>query len=167
MQQILNSKDRNQAFLKFVALFLVTVTVVVLAVYFDYRLPVRENRALLDEVSLQRQQDADQAKFAAKMQEVIVLLDSMDKPGVNAEQLDLQLGGKLTDLNILQLKDNTAYGAIDKAVVEKLSELQQKNKEETLLREKANRTDNAEAQVNTLQSQIAQLQQTVATYQHH
>jgi Type VI secretion system, TssO len=166
MQQVLNANDRSQAFLKFLVFFVVTVVLVVVAVYFDFRLPVRENKVLLDEVNLQRQQDVDQAKFAGKMQECMVLLDSMDKGGVNAQQIELQLNGKLTDLNVLQLKDNTAYGIIDKAVIERLSELQQRKKEEAVLREKANRTDNAESQVNQLQEQIATLNQTLATYQH-
>jgi hypothetical protein len=166
MQQVLNANDRSQAFLKFLVFFVVTVVLVVVAVYFDFRLPVRENKVLLDEVNLQRQQDVDQAKFAGKMQECMVLLDSMDKAGVNAQQIELQLNGKLTDLNVLQLKDNTAYGIIDKAVIERLSELQQRKKEEAVLREKANRTDNAESQVNQLQEQIATLNQTLATYQH-
>ncbi len=166
MQQILNTQDRNQAFLKFLVFFVVTVALVVLAIYFDFRLPVRENKVLLDEVNLQRQQDVDQSKFAGKMQECMVLLDSMDKAGVNAQQIELQLNGKLTDLNVLQLKDNTAYGIIDKAVIERLSELQQRKKEEAVLREKANRTDNAESQVNQLQEQIATLNQTLATIQH-
>ncbi len=167
MQQVLNTQDRNQAFLKFLLLFLVTVVLVVLAVYFDYRLPVRENKVLLDEVNVQRQEDIDQGKFASKMQECMVLLDSMDKAGVNSTQIELQLNGKLTDLNVLQLKENTAYGIIDKAVVERLSELQQRKKTEALLRDKANRTDNAEAQVTALQAQNASLNETLATYQQH
>ncbi len=58
MQQVLNTNDRNTAFLKFLGFFVVTVVIVVVAVYFDYRLPTRENKVLLDEVNLQRQQDA-------------------------------------------------------------------------------------------------------------
>jgi hypothetical protein len=166
MQQILNSKDRTQAFLKFLLLFVVTVVLVVVAVYFDYRLPVRENKVLLDEVTLQRQQDVDQAKFAAQMQEVTALLDSMDKPGANMGQLEQQLNGKLNDLNVLRLKENTAYGEIDNAVVDRLIELQERKKQEAVLKEKANRTDAAEAQVNNLTVQIETLNQTLATYQH-
>ncbi len=57
-------------------------------------------------------------------------------------------------------------GSSTKAVIERLSELQQRKKEQAVLREKANRTDNAESQVNQLQEQIATLNQTLATYQH-
>jgi cell division protein FtsL len=166
MQTILNSKDRNQAFLKFLILFLVTVVLVVFAVYFDYRLPIRENKVFQEEISLQRQQDIDQQKFAAKMQEVIVLIDSMDKPGTNATNLASQFTGKLNDLNILQLKDNTAYGVIDKNITVKLSELYEEKKTIANLTEKANRYDAAEAEVGRLQTENASLSQTIATYQH-
>jgi hypothetical protein len=166
MQQILNSKDRNEAFLKFLLLFVITVVLVVVAVYFDYRLPVSENKVLLDEVNVQRQQDVDQAKFAAKMAEVMVLLDSMDKPGANPAQLEQQLGGMLSDLNVLQLKENTAYGKIDKAVVDRLSELETRKKQMASLKDKADRTDAAENKVGQLNEQINMLQQTLATYEH-
>lgn len=162
----MNSNDRNQAFLKFLALFLVTVTVVVLAVYFDYRLPVRENKVLQEEVSLQRQQDADQQKFVAKMQEAQALLDSLDKPGVNAEQIGIQFSGKINDLSVLQSKDNTVYGVMNKTIIYRLSDLWQAKKNQSILAEKAQHADEAQNQVNQLQQQIATLNQTLATYQH-
>jgi hypothetical protein len=165
MQQILNSKDRSQAFLKFLLFFLVTVVLVVLAVYFNYRLPVRQNKVLLDEVSLQRQQDLDQGKFATKMQEALVLLDSLDKPGVNAELVENEFNGKLSDLSVLQLKDNTANGIIDQTIIYRLSELLQRKKDMAVLSDKAKRTDEAEGQVTQLQTQIANLNATLATYQ--
>ncbi|HLZ86540.1 MAG TPA: type VI secretion system TssO [Puia sp.] len=166
MQTILNSKDRNQAFLKFLVLFLVTVTLCVLAVYFDYRLPVRENRVLQEEVALQRQQDVDQQKFAGKMQEALVLMDSVDKAGVNTEQIEIQFNGKLNDLSVLQLKDNTAYGLVDKAIIYRLSELWQAKKNQASLTEKAQHAEEAQNQVAQLQQQINTLNQTLATYQH-
>jgi hypothetical protein len=162
----MNTKDRNQAFLKFLALFLVTVTIVIMAVYFDYRLPVRENKVLQEEVSLQRQQDADQQKFVAKMQEAQALLDSLDKPGVNAEQIGIQFSGKINDLSVLQSKDNTVYGLMNKTIIYRLSDLLQAKKNQAILAEKAQHADEAQNQVNQLQQQIATLNQTLATYQH-
>lgn len=162
MQTILNSKDRNQAFIKFLALFLVTVFLVVLAVYFDYRLPTRENKVLQEEVNLQRQQDIDEQKFTAKMQEVLVLIDSVDKPGVNVTQLESTFMGRLNDLQILQLRDNSVYGLMNKTIVNKLSELYNEKKSRVAFEEKANRADAAEAQVATLQAQMATLNATLS-----
>jgi hypothetical protein len=166
MQTILNSKDRNQAFIKFLALFLVTVVLVVLAVYFDYRLPIRENKVLQEEVSLQRQQDIDEQKFTAKMQEVLVLIDSVDKAGVNLTQLESTFMGKLNDLEILQLKDNTVYGLMNKTIVNRLAELYTEKKSRLAMTEKANRTDAAEAQVAQLQTQLTTLNASLSNSQH-
>ncbi|MEO6963634.1 MAG: type VI secretion system TssO, partial [Puia sp.] len=110
MQQILNSQERNQAFVKFLVFFLLTVILVVTAVFFNYRLPVRENKMLQDEVDVQRQQEANQQKFVNRMQEAIVLLDSLDANNTNLEQINLQLNGKIAELAVLQQKDNTLYG---------------------------------------------------------
>ncbi len=158
MQQVLNKKDRNQTFLKFLFFFLLTTGLVVLAVYFDFRLPISENRVLQEEVSVRRQQDQDQEKFASKMQEAAALLDSLDKQGVNTDQLNSQLGGKLSELSVLQLKDNTSYGKIDKAIIDKFSELQQRKKDLKLLADKAGKAGDEEAQVANLQTQLAQAQ---------
>src|SRR5258708_12009399 len=124
MQQVLNSKERNEAFLKFLVFFVVTLILVILAIYFNFRLPVRENRMLQDEIETQRQQDMNQMKFVAKMQEAVVLLDSLGKGGPNADQINLQLNGKLAEMPGQQQKDNNLFGNREKAIVEKFSDLQ-------------------------------------------
>src|ERR1700754_2726433 len=99
MSQILNLNERNQAFLKFLLFFLATILLVILAVYFDFRFPTRENKLFSEEIEVQRQVDLNQEKFVATLQDASALLDSLDKQGVNAVQVNLQLGQKLQDLN--------------------------------------------------------------------
>jgi len=167
MQQILNSQDRNQAFLKFLLFFLVTLVLAILAVYFNYRLPVRENSMLQDEVNLQRQMDEGQSKFSAKMQEAIVLLDSLDKPGINYDQVSSQLDGKLTDLSVLQLKDNTAYSRIDAAVVNQLFALEEKKKDLRKAQEKVAEAVQDESDLASLRTQLAQANADLDAYRNH
>jgi DNA repair ATPase RecN len=156
MQQVLNSKERNEAFLKFLVFFLVTLILVVVAVYFNFRLPVRENKMLQDEIETQRQQDMNQTKFVARMQEAIVLLDSLGKGGPNVDQINLQLNGKLAEIAGLQPKDNNLYGKMDKAIVEKFSELQSAKRTLSALQEKADKISAMEAELNTTKSQLIQ-----------
>jgi hypothetical protein len=125
MQQVLNSQERNQAFLKFLLFFLITVVLVIAAIFFNFRLPVRENKMLQSEVDVQRTQDVNQQKFVGSMQDAVLLLDSLDKKGVNFEQINLQLNSKMQELAVLQQKDNTIYGKMDKMIIDKLTELQQ------------------------------------------
>jgi len=152
----LNSQDRNQAFLKFLLFFLVTLVLAILAVYFDYRLPIRENRMLQEEAGLQRNQDENQDKFAVKMGEAVLLLDSLDKPGGNPEQVDDAISGKLTELSQLRIDDNTSYGKIDKAVVDQFYSLQRAKKQLRETMAKAAQANQYESQLNDLRTQLTQ-----------
>jgi len=125
MQQVLNSQERNQAFLKFLLFFLVTIVLIVTAVFFNFRLPTRELKILQSEADVQRTQEVNQQKFVGRMQEAILLLDSLDKKGVNFEQISLQVNSKMQELAVLQQKDNTIYGQMDKMIIDKLTDLQQ------------------------------------------
>jgi hypothetical protein len=128
MQQVLNSQERNQAFLKFLLFFLLTIVLVILAIFFNYRLPLRENKMLQSEVDVQRTQDVNQQKFVSLMQEAIVLLDSLDKKGTNTDQVNLLVNSKMQELAVVQQKDNTIYGKMDKMITDKLYDLQQAKK---------------------------------------
>lgn len=129
MQQVLNSQERNQAFFKFLLFFLVTIILIIGAVYFNYRMPTRENEMLQSEVDVQRTQDVNQQKFVSRMQEATALLDSLEKKGTNFEQIDLQLNSKMQELSVLQQKDNTIYGKMNKVIIDRLAELQQSKRE--------------------------------------
>jgi|SRR5882757_1318542 len=156
MQQVLNSKERNEAFLKFLLFFLVTVILIVLAVFFNYRLPRSENKVLQEEVNMQRQQEAAQAKFVTKMNEAVVLLDSMDKGAANVEQVNSQLTGKLTEMELLRQKDDPSpYGRMHNAILDKLFQLQQSKASVRDLRKKADLYNSAQDELNTVKSQLA------------
>ncbi len=155
MQQILNSQERNQAFVKFLVFFLLTVILVVTAVFFNYRLPVRENKMLQDEVDVQRQQEANQQKFVNRMQEAIVLLDSLDANNTNLEQINLQLNGKIAELAVLQQKDNTLYGKLNKVIVDRFQELQQKQRQLESLSDKAGKLASLQSELEKCKSDLA------------
>jgi len=125
MLQILNSKERNQAFFKFLIFFLITVILIVWAIFFDYKMPVRENSMLQDKLTSQRQQEYNQQVFVQRMQETIQLLDSLDKPGTNQAQVSNQLSAKLSDLGELQGSSNTLNGKMNKVIVDRLADLHQ------------------------------------------
>jgi hypothetical protein len=156
MQQVLNSKERNEAFLKFLLFFLVTVILIVLAVFFNYRLPRSENKVLQEEVNIQRQQETVQAKFVTKMTEAIALLDSMDKGTTNVEQINSQLTGKLTEMELLRQKDDpSSYGRMHNAILNKLFDLQQSKASVRDLRKKADLYNSSQEELNTVKSQLA------------
>jgi hypothetical protein len=156
MQQVLNSKERNEAFLKFLLFFLVTVILIVLAVFFNYRLPRSENKVLQEEVNIERQQEAVQSKFVTKMTEAITLLDSMDKGTVNVEQINSQLSGKLTEMELLRQKDDPSpYGRMHNAILDKLFQLKQSKGLVRELQKKADLYNSSQDELNAVKSQLA------------
>ena len=164
MQQVLNSQERNQAFLKFLLFFLVTVVLIIAAIFFNFRLPVRENKMLQSEVDIQRIEDVSQQKFVGLMQDAVRLLDSMDKKGTNMEQINLQLNSKIHDLAGIEQNENTIYGKMDKIVIDKFVELQQAKMNLTDARNNLNKTSSVQADLEKCQAQNIQLQSALDAY---
>jgi uncharacterized membrane-anchored protein YhcB (DUF1043 family) len=123
MQKALNAKERNKAFLKFLLFFVLTLALVIGAIYFDFRLPIRENNYLQKEIDQQRQIEHNQENFVNTMNDAVRLLDSLDKPSTDFTQINAQLEQKLLELDGLKQKDYSAYGKMDKAIVDKFWEL--------------------------------------------
>jgi hypothetical protein len=110
-------------------LFLVTVSLTVGAVYFNYRLPVKVNSVLRQEIDVQREEQSHQQRFVNRMKEAKVYLDSLGKPGVNIGLADMQLTSKMTDLLNLQQKDSSLYGQMNQVIVGTFLELQASKKQ--------------------------------------
>jgi hypothetical protein len=164
MLQVLNAKERNQAFLKFFLFFVVTLFLVIIAIYFDFRLPVRENKMLQEEIDQQRQADFNQGKFVTTMQEAAVLIDSLDKAGPNIAQINLQLNQKLIDLNALQQKDNSLYGKMDRTIVDKFVNLMDAKTKLQSLAESQNKISRMEADLNETKTLLQTCQQDLDAY---
>jgi hypothetical protein len=164
MQQVLNSQERNQAFLKFLLFFLVTVVLIITAVFFNFRLPVRENKMLQSEVDIQRTQDVSQQKFVGLMQDAVRLLDSLDKPGTNVEQINLQLNSKIHDLAGIEQNENTIYGKMDKIIIDKFVELQQAKKNLQDSKSNLSKQANVQSDLDKCQAQNIELQASLDRY---
>ncbi len=78
-----NSKERRSSFIKFIALFVLVVTVLLVAVFFNFRIPKQENlllKATIDEVEASEKY---QKEFANEVNQVTRMIDSLDTVGVN------------------------------------------------------------------------------------
>lgn len=139
MQQVINGKDRTQAYLKFLLFFVITVVVVVLAVYFDFYTPGRENKLLKDEVYVQRRQEANQQKFIDKMLRAVSLLDSMDKSAKDALQLQPQVQNLINDMTGLQENSGTMFGQLNNTIISELNNRLGQKRSITAMEEQMNR----------------------------
>ena len=115
MQQVLNSQQRTQSFLKFLLFFLITVSIIVFAIFFDFRMPSVENKKLKEEVYVSRQTNNSQEIFANKAMLLATLLDSANRhPEVKA-QLSPQISHRLSELNGLVILEETGISPIARA----------------------------------------------------
>jgi Type VI secretion system, TssO len=119
MEQVLNRVDRNQAFIKFLIFFLVTIVLTVAAIFVNYKLPSKENSKLREQAELRRQEDAGELKFLAIMKEAVDLQDSMREGGMKAV-----LNSKIGNLYQISQSDNTSYGQLNKVIAKKLQEIE-------------------------------------------
>src|SRR5438093_495212 len=94
MEQILNAKIRNQAFGKFILFFVITVAIVVMAVYFNFiGVPANENQLLREKVRSYEDQTYRQEQFLTAMETSKKLIDSMGR----SEQLNPLLDKEIAE----------------------------------------------------------------------
>lgn len=118
MQTVLNIRERNRAFIRFLFFFFITICLVTGAIYFDMRIPVKENEILRQQVSRYRTQTMAQEKFVGSMDNAKVLIDSLRQPGVNSMYVNQQIAVRLRELADLQYKDSSIYSRMNKNVLD-------------------------------------------------
>ena len=167
MQQVLNSRERNAAFLKFLLFFIITVILIVWAIFFDFRLPTKENRSLREKVNTQIQQEADQKKFVSLMNEAVSLLDSMDKNnGSKIEQINAQLISKINnEMRALPESGNSMDKAMNKTLIEKLDELRVKKKALQSLSDVQSKLDKLQTDLDNCNQKLQTANMTIQGYQ--
>ncbi len=137
MQQVLNSKERSQAFFRFLAFFIITTVLIVTAVYFNFRIPFSENRKLQESLALQNEMEMKQQVFVNNLRETLVYIDSLDKNPAVKDNLDILIKGKITTLSKLQTRDNSQYAAMNDVLIQRLLELKDKKLQVINLTDKA------------------------------
>lgn len=95
---ILNKKERNSAFVMFLIMFVVTTGVLIFALFFDFRLPLKENEVLKSENEKISKESNFQKKFAEEYQHICKLVDSLDKVPEQFPYLEQTISSELVDL---------------------------------------------------------------------
>ena len=105
-----NSKERISSFLKFLALFLVTVGMIVAAVFFTYKVPTKENALLREQSQVIDTAMEFQGGFFNEMKSVKKMIDSLDVPGQNTAYQKSLISNKLVELqNTIPRKDDDTH----------------------------------------------------------
>jgi hypothetical protein len=152
MQKPLNSKARNEAFMKFLLFFLIAVIMVCGAVYFDFKVPRKENQLLKERAEQVHTQMLAQEKFTSTLVQVKSLIDSIGKPGVNSIYQSQLVSAKLKDLTAEQfISDSSMQARMNRAVLDVYLDYNKVKSEMVTM-------GDAPTQIATLRSEKDQLQ---------
>lgn len=103
-----NSKERRSAFFKFLALFVITMLAILFAVYFNFKVPNKENAILKADAKAIEKEMEFQNNFSEQMMAIKGMIDSLDIPGQNVSYQNSQISRKLVDLQeAIPTKDST------------------------------------------------------------
>lgn len=149
MLQVLNGRERNEAFLQFLLFFLLTTALIVGAIYFNFAVPETEKKQLRGEVFDYRADNFNQQKFVIQMEGSRRLLesyDSLSKIGKSTVRAEEQLRQSLVDLKKLSKgDDSSAYSKLNNTVIYAFAELKE-----------------TKSRLNDISSQIKELNQVKA-----
>lgn len=126
---ILNKKERTSAFLLFLLMFITTTGVLFFAIFFNYRLPLKENEVLKNENDKILAEFNFQKKFSEKIEHIGVLIDSLDKSPESFQFIEQNISFELVELKekipadsdqSLKLYDNVILTVTDLVNAKKL-----------------------------------------------
>ena len=109
---ILNKKERLNAFLLFLLMFFITTGVLITAIYFNFKLPLKENEVLKTENDKMNAQFTFNKVFTEKMEGISKLVDSLDKAPLSFQFIEQSIGYELKELSESIPKDSTINPAL-------------------------------------------------------
>ncbi|MFD0992974.1 type VI secretion system TssO [Tenacibaculum geojense] len=104
-----NTKERRNSFIKFLLLFLLTTATIVTAVFFTFKVPVKENNILKTQAKNFDKEIQFQSEFSNRMRNIKKLVDSLDVPGQNVQYINQLIGKDLAELQKSIPNKNSAY----------------------------------------------------------
>lgn len=114
---ILNKKERRNAFLLFLLMFFITTGVLITAIFFNFKLPLKENEVLKNENDRMNSQFNFNKEFTLKMEEIGKLVDSLDKAPLSFQFIEQSIGYELKELSESIPKDSTINPALYQNII--------------------------------------------------
>jgi hypothetical protein len=125
-----NVKERKSSFIKFLLLFILTTTTIMVAVFFNFRVPQKENALLKERAKNMEREMQFQKTFASEIDGIKSMIDSLDIPGQNVSFINNLIGSKLADVQTtIPREDSTYRYNMYLGVIETLVDLQKAKKE--------------------------------------
>jgi Na+-transporting NADH:ubiquinone oxidoreductase subunit NqrC len=120
----LNAPERQSAFLYFLLFFVITVALVVAAIFFGMQVPFKQNQQLQHKMNHLQNEVVFADNFSAKMAGTKGILDTVNKAGIQAELLDQSITDGLKGLSAMVNSDTSINKNFYTSVIQNLTELQ-------------------------------------------
>jgi Type VI secretion system, TssO len=122
--QPINKEERRKAFGSFLVLFLVTMVLVALMVFFSVQVPFKENEQLRSKMEQVAKDRIQAEQFVARMNEAIGLLSEVDKSDVQSELVDTKIEKKVGEMYNMVGADSSINKTLFANVVTVMFDLQ-------------------------------------------
>ncbi len=119
---ILNKKERYSAFMLFLGMFVLSAGILIFALFFNFKLPMKENEVLRNENEGMIKQFNYQQKFSDEFKNITKLLDSMQKTPERATYIEQSIGQKLGDLS-KEIPDDTLSSKLYERIIVNVQDL--------------------------------------------
>ena len=120
-----NLKERRTGFLKFLGLFVITVAAILIAVFYNFKVPAKENEMLRKAANTVRSETEFQRTFFDHMQHLKGMIDSLDIPGQNKSYQNSLINREIVDLQKkIPAKDSTYRYDMHMGIIQLYAELQ-------------------------------------------
>lgn len=152
-----NIKERQSGFYKFLLLFILTTATIMVAVFFNFRIPQKENSLLKERADNIEREMNFQKSFAKEIKNVHNMLDSLELPGQNVSFLNQLIGGKLAEMqSSIPRKDSTYRYDMYMGIIESFSDLQEVKKEIKSLDNAKNRIEEYKEALEKVRTELDQ-----------
>jgi hypothetical protein len=112
MAQVINTNERIQAFVQYIILFVVTVSLAIVAIYFNYQVPVKVNKVLKSEIAMHRNEDWQQRTLLTQIEEITKLMDSLKTSQSNEGYINNLIDQRMSYLANLNVNDSSINGRL-------------------------------------------------------
>lgn len=156
--EILNKKERVSSFLLFLLMFVITVGIIFVAVFFSYKLPWKENEILRAENKKIQYEFLYQKKFMQDLEKVDVLIDSLDNVTEGYFFLEQSINAELINIKSDIPKDSLDDKAMYENLILTYKKLMDSKRDLKQVENAKNEIDELNEQVRDYEKDIRQLE---------
>jgi cell division protein FtsB len=153
--EILNKKERYSAFILFFLMFAITTGVLIFALFFNYRLPVKENEVLKAENEKIAKEANFNRIFSDKLQYIGKLIDSLDKEPEKFPFIEQAISVETVDLK--NKSDSLDNAKLYQNVIINITSLVNAKKSLSQLKDTKNTIDQLNSEIKNLEKTNQQL----------